>query len=345
MIAEVYSTPAEEHINTRTNVGVQDLSTMGKVDIKGPDAEDLANYILVNDIGNMVAGSVRYSSVCNENGRMLDDLTIFKMGDEHFRIVTGSINRQKMFQWITSHAADYRAYVTDLTAAVGMLTIQGPRSREFLKSVISNADLDNLKNFRFTQGRMGETQLIVSRTGVTGELGYELYVPADEASLLWQLIMQTGQEFDLAPYGIMAMYSLGLEKGYPAYGLDMDESRTPFHVGLDRFIKFNKESFIGRDALLSMRNEEISDRWVGLVVEGSKAAAFKDSIFSGKEKVGFITYSDTGHSVKKILAVGYVVTDYTDPGTELTININGVSTPAAVSHMPFFDPEGIRLKS
>ena len=345
MCSMVYTTVAEEHVNTRTNVGMQDLSTMGKVDIKGPGAESLVNYLLVNDVHSARIGQVRYSTVCREDGGILDDLTAFRLGDEHFMIVCGSVNRGKMVSWFTRHAEGRPAYVTDLTAALAMATVQGPRSRELLKSIVRGADLDSLKHFWFTHGRIGDTHLMISRTGVTGELGFELYIPADEAPPLWDALLEAGRDFGLKPYGRRAMFTLGLEKGYPAHGVDMDESRTPFHMGLDRWVRFDKGGFIGRDTLLRIRDSGVAERWVGLIVEGAVAPAPNDRVFSEGQIVGHVTYSNEGYSVGKILATAHVKTEYTGIDTGLTILVGGAQIPAKVVRMPFFDPEGARLKS
>jgi aminomethyltransferase len=345
MCAMVYTTVAEEHINTRTHVGMQDLSTMGKVDIKGPGAESLVNYLLVNDVRCMLPGQVRYSTACREDGGILDDLTAFRLGEEHFMLVCGSVNRGKMVDWITRHAEGRAAYVTDMTAALAMAAIQGPRSREFLKSIVQEADLNTLKHFRFARARIGDTRLIASRTGVTGELGFELYIPSDEAPPLWDYLLEAGRDFGLKPYGRLAMFTLGLEKGYPAHGIDMDESRTPFHLGLDRWVRFDKGDFIGRDALLCVREKGVTEHWIGLIVEGRRAAAASDPVFAEDQVVGQVTYSNEGYSVGKILATAHVKTEHTRAGTDLAISIGGARIPAKVVGMPFFDPEGARLKS
>ncbi|MDP3898318.1 MAG: aminomethyltransferase family protein, partial [Mesorhizobium sp.] len=258
--AKYYSSVEAEHLNTRANVGMQDLSTMGKMDIRGPDAEALVNYVVVNDVARIAPGQVRYSTVCREDGGIIDDLTVFRLGEEHFMLVTGSVNRLKMLPWLRRHAEGRRAYVTDMTAAIAFPTIQGPRSRDLLKALVSEADLDGLKRWTFTHGQLGDTRVMISRTGVTGELGFELFVPADEAASVWDRIVRAGADFGLKPYGVLAMFTLGLEKAYPAHGIDMDESRTPFHVGLDRWVKFDKGDFVGREALMKVREAGVSQK-------------------------------------------------------------------------------------
>lgn len=342
--AKHYSGIADEHLNTRKNVGVQDLSTMGKMDIKGADAEALVNHVIVNDAAAMGPGQVRYSTVCREDGGIMDDLTVFRLGAEHFMLVTGSVNRLKMLPWLQHHAQGRRAYVTDITAAVAFPTIQGPRSRDLLKAMISDADLDELKRWAFTSGHINGTRVLISRTGVTGELGFELFVPADEATSVWDALMRTGQAFGLKPYGVLAMFTLGLEKAYPAHGIDMDETRTPFHVGLDRWIKFDKGDFIGRDALLKVRDKGLDERWAGLFLDGDKPAATDARVMADGENAGVVTYSDHGYSLGKVLATAHLRLPFTAVGTELSISIAGKPVRAVVAPMPFFDPEGARLR-
>lgn len=343
--AKFYTGVEQEHLNTRQNVGVQDLSTMGKMDIKGPDAEALVNHVIVNDARAMKSGQVRYSIVCREDGGIMDDLTVFRLGDEHFMLVTGSVNRQKMLPWLLSHADGRRAYVTDITAAIAFPTIQGPRSRALLKTLVEDADLEALKRWSFMHGRIGETSVLISRTGVTGELGFELFVPADEAGSLWERLMRSGADFGLQPYGVLAMFTLGLEKGYPAHGIDMDETRTPFHVGLDRWIKFDKGDFVGREALLKVRDKGVGEVWAGLIIEGATPAAADARVTVGAEDVGVVTYSDHGYSLGKTLATAHLREPFHRIGTEMSIDIGGAPIRAEVVQMPFFDPEGSRLRA
>ncbi|BCG69569.1 glycine cleavage system protein T [Mesorhizobium sp. 113-1-2] len=342
--AKYYSGIADEHLNTRANVGVQDLSTMGKMDIKGPEAEALVNHVIVNDAAAMKPGQVRYSTVCREDGGIMDDLTVFRLAPEHFMLVTGSVNRLKMLPWLQHHAQGRKAYVTDITAAIAFPTIQGPRSRELLKAMIGDADLDGLKRWAFTSGHVNGTRVLISRTGVTGELGFELFVPADEAASVWDALMRTGADFGLKPYGVLAMFTLGLEKAYPAHGIDMDESRTPFHVGLDRWIKFDKGDFVGREALLKIRDKGLDERWTGLILDGDTPAATGARVMADGEDAGIVTYSDHGYSLGKMLATAHLRLPFTAVGTELSIDIAGKPTRAVVAPIPFFDPEGIRLR-
>lgn len=372
MYPEAYTSPVEEHRNTRTNIGMQDLSTMGEVDVKGPGAERLLQRLLVNDIYDMHPGQVRYSTMCNEDGGVVDDITVYKFGDEHFMVVTGSGPRKKTARWISEHARGMSAYVTDQTGAVALLSVQGPRSRDFLLQTAKDAssDLEELKFFWFTRGLIDETEVLISRSGYTGELGYELYVPAEEAAALWERIVKDGADFGLKPYGVAAMQSLRIEKAYPLYGPDISEDVTPFHVGLDQWIKFDKRQFVGRDALLRQQDTGLEERWTGFELEsdipaktGDKIysiadiATYREKMFTGSEAgdafdleeegdvVGEVTSSAKGHSVDKMLALGYVRTTHSYPGARLLIDVDGRPRLAKVVSTPFFDPQGARIRA
>jgi aminomethyltransferase len=366
-----YTSPVEEHLNVRTNVGMQDLSTMGEVDIKGPGAERLIRRLLVNDIADMEPGQVRYSTMCNEQGGIVDDVTVYKFDDEHFMIVTSSGPRLKTARWIRDNAIGTGAYSTDITAAVALLSIQGPRSRRYLKTVAKNIDLDGLKFFRFAPAQINEIDLLISRSGYTGELGYELYVPSDQASVLWDYVLQTGREFKLLPYGVTAMQSLRIEKALPLYGADLSEDYTPFHAGLDRWIAFSKRDFIGRDALLRVQEQGLDRRLVGLILvsqvpaalndrvysigdvasfkakrfSGSEAGSLKENLLPSDQVVGHITSSARGHSVGEMLALAYVDTAHSWPGHNLVVLLNDRPVLARVAATPFFDPQNARIRA
>jgi aminomethyltransferase len=371
MFPTSYSSPVEEHFNVRRNVGMQDLSTMGEVDIKGPGAERLVRRLLVNEVQDMEPGQLRYSTMCNEEGGIVDDITVYKFDDEHFMIVTSSGPRLKSYRWISEHALGSSAYVTDMTAAIALLSVQGPLSRKYLKTVVEGVDLDRLRFFRFAPGRIDDVEVIVSRSGYTGELGYELYVPADQAGWLWEHVLETGKEFELRPYGVEAMQSLRIEKALPLYGPDISEEYTPFHLGLDRWIQFNKRDFIGREALLRVQERGLEKRWVGLTLEsevpatmgdkvyaigdvatfrevvetGAEAGEYEDQYIPGDRQVGHVTSSAWGPSVGKTLALAYVETAHAWPGANALVGVNGRPVPAKVVQTPFFDPEMVRIRS
>ena len=370
MFPVAYTSGVDEHINTRTNVGLQDISSMGEVDIKGPGAERLINRLVVNDVTNMEPGQMRYTTMCNENGGIVDDVTVYKFNDEHFMIVTSSAPRKKAARWLVEHATGASTYVTEISGAVALAVIQGPRSREFLRSIVDGVDLNTLPFFRFSPATVNNTDLLLSRSGYTGELGYELYIPAEDAGQLWDFLLKQGKEFGLQPYGVLAMQSMRIEKAFPLYGPDISEDVTPFHVGLDRWIRFDKREFIGREALLRVQETGIQERWVGLLLEGNSTASNNDPIHSisdvasfrrkkrsgseageqaeaanAGEQIGRITSSAAGHSVGKTLALGYLRTSHAWPGSKVIVQIGGRPVVATVAPTPFFDPTGARMRA
>ncbi len=371
MYPSAYVSPVEEHLNVRRNVGMQDLSTMGEIDVKGPGAERLVRRLLVNEVLDLEPGQLRYSTMCNEEGGIVDDVTVYKFDEEHFMVVASSGPRLKSHRWISEHAEGMSAYVTDMTAAIALPVVQGPLSRKFLKTVVEGVDLDQLRFFRFAPCRIGDVDLIISRSGYTGELGYELYTPADQASVLWEYLLKKGKEFNLQPYGVAAMQSLRIEKSLPLYGSDINEDYTPFHAGLSRWVRFDKPDFVGREALLRVQDEGLDRRWVGLVLEsevpaavndkvysiadvatfrermfsGSEAGEYKDEVMAGEYQVGHVTCSAIGPSVGKTIAMAYVDTSHSWPGANLIVEINGRPIPARVAQTPFFDPEMARLRA
>jgi aminomethyltransferase len=343
--AHRYGDVGEEHRNTRTHVGVQDLSTMGKIDVKGPEAAALVDHLIVNDAAGMAVGQARYASVCTPQGGIMDDLTIFRLAECHFLIVTGSRNRQKIYGLAKHHAVNRSTYVTDITAAIAFPTVQGPNARALLKACITEADLDSLRRWHFCHGMFGQTQVMISRTGVTGELGFELFVPADEAAAVWNGLMLVGAGYGLRPYGVEAMFSLGLEKLYPAHGIDMDENLTPFHVGTDAFIRWDKGDFLGREALLLLAETGVATAWVGLWIEGAQIAAPQAEVFQAGHKIGHVTFSDQGYSVGSVLASAHIARAQAIDGAEVTVAIAGAQVKARITRKPFFDPQGARLRS
>ena len=370
LFPDAYTSGENEHVNTRTNVGLQDISSMGEVDIKGPGAERLVNRLVANEISDMEPGQVRYSSLCNEEGGLIDDLTIYKFNDEHFMIVTSSGPRKRVVQWIAEQARGASAYSTDISASVALAVVQGPRSREFLRSITDGVDLNRLPFFRFSPAVINDTELILSRSGYTGELGYELYTPAEEAGALWEYLLKQGKEFGLQPYGVLAMQSLRIEKALPLYGPDINESVNPFQLGTDRWVRLDKRGFIGRDALLRIQEQGIEERWVGLHLDAKTPAVDGDAIYSigdvatskrkkksGAEaeestdavtpgtQIGRVTSSAIGYSVGKTLALAYLRTSHAWSGSKVVVMMAGRPVTATVVATPFFDPTGARMRA
>src|ERR687890_1452555 len=310
MFPTSYASSLEEHLNVRRNVGMQDLSTMGEVDIKGPGAERLVRRLLVNEVQDMEPGHLRYSTMCNEEGGIVDDVTCYKFDDEHFMVVTSSGPREKVYRWISDRAAGSSAYVTDLTAAVALPVVQGPRSRAFLKTVVDGVDLDELRFFRFAPCRIGDIELIISRSGYTCELGYELYTPADQASALWEYLLQAGRSFNFKPYGLEAMLQVQ-ERGGEGRGVRLPRGgEFPATPGAGVFGIADVATF--RD----------------VVETGAEAGEQEDELMPGERPIGRVTSSAMGHTVGRMLAMAYVDTAHSWPGNNLVVELGGRPIPA-----------------
>jgi aminomethyltransferase len=371
MFPYAYTSPVDEHLNVRKNVGMQDLTSMGEIDLKGPGVERLLHRLMVANIYEMLPGQVKYTTMCDPDGKIIDDVTVYKFNDEHFMVVTSSAPRKRTFQWIAEHASGQHAYIADVSGSIALISVQGPRSRDLLAGVVADsATLLAQKFFRFASNQINGTDLLISRSGYTGELGYELYVPAEEAAVLWEYLEKAGKEFGLMPYGTAAMQSLRIEKAFPLAGPDITGEQTPFEVGLHRWIDFSKHDFVGRAALLARQEFGLQERWVGLQIDGklpanpgdaiyttADIASFRATIKSGSEagaqwdaekagfqQIGRVTSSAKGHSVEKPLALAYLNVTHSWAGARVMVNIAGRPTAATVVPTPFFDPAGIRLR-
>ena len=261
-----FGSTRDEHLATRTGVGLYDVYYQGPIDIKGPDAALLLDRVLVRDVPRRLHedGRVLYSSVCNEAGGMIDDLTVYRLGPEHYWVVATPARAEVMLAHLTTQAVSsgLRAYITNCISGTGYLSVQGPGSRSLLQP-LADADLSNeqLPYFRFLETVVAEVPMLVSRTGYSGELGYELYYPRDYASHVWDTMVAAGG----VPCGLGALRSARIEKKYPLYGLDVDEHTSPLEAGLAWAVDLDAEGdFIGKDALRRQREAGMRRRLAGI---------------------------------------------------------------------------------
>ena len=255
--AVVFTSTQQEHMATRGGVGLYDVYYQGPIDIKGPDAQALLDHVLARDVPRRMAtdGQVLYSSVCNESGGMIDDLTAYRLGPEHYWLVATPSRAETIERYVTEHARERRAYVTNCISGTAYLSVQGPGSRELL-APLAAADLsaEHLPYFRSVQTSVAEVPTLVSRTGYSGELGFELYYPRDYALHMWDALTAAGA----TPCGLGALRSTRMEKKYPLYGLDVSETTSPLEAGLAWAVDLDAGPFVGRDALARQRDEGIS---------------------------------------------------------------------------------------
>ncbi len=328
-----YSSIIQEHKAVRHKVGVFDVSHMGEIFIKGTKALDFVQYITVNDASKLFPGRVQYSAMCYEDGGIVDDLLVYKIADDEFLLVVNASNIQKDFDWMNKNNK-FGVEITNRSDDFSLLAVQGPDSLKTLQK-ISDRTIE-LEYYHFTNMKIAGVEMIVSRTGYTGELGYELYFEGDEstAEKLWDAIFEAGKEFDIQPVGLGARDTLRLEMGYCLYGNDIDQTTNPLEAGLGWITKLNKSDFVGKDALLKAK-ENISRKLVAMISEEKTFPRHGYEISANGRKIGHITSGTVSPILEKAIALGYVEKDFSAVDTEVNFVVRGKEFPAKVVKLPF----------
>jgi aminomethyltransferase len=344
-----FTSVAEEHLATRERAGVFDVYYQGVVDVKGSDAETFLDAHVVNGVAALVDGQVLYTSVLNEEGGMVDDLTLVRRAADHFWVFPTPSRVDLVTAWLTERAAGRHAYITNVTSGTAYLSIQGPRSRETLAK-LTDLDLSTsvLPYYHATTGVVADVPALVSRTGYSGELGYELFYPRDYAEHIWDAVLDAGAEFGIAPCGLGALRSVRMEKKFPLYGLDLNETTSPLEASLAWTVKFDKGDFVGRDALVRQRDEGVARRLIGIAFDGTEfLPKAGDAIEHDGRRVGAVTSSDTGHALGRTLAMGYVEPSAAVDGTVVRVIAaeGGASVAGVVHTRAFYDPGRERVRA
>ncbi len=338
-----YTTVEQEHKAVRERVGMNDLCLMGRLDIKGKGALPMIQTLIVNDAARLSDGQLLYSTLCNEQGKVVDDVTVWRMGPEHIRVITSSMFRARTYAWLEDHVKGTDAYVTDVSSGLGMISVQGPKSRDLLQS-ISDIDFTQLSFFRFAVGALGAIPCLIARVGFSGELGYECYVNTEDTVAAWNALMEAGDPLSLLPYGFDVLDTLRWEKGFIFYGFDATEKNNPYECRLAEWINYDKGDFIGREALLKIREQGVARKLMGLEVAGNEVSPANQPLKEGGKVIGETVAGFFGPTVNKNLAYAYIDFQLAKDGTAVTLEIEGVGTPATVVEMPFYDPEGKRMR-
>jgi aminomethyltransferase len=329
-----YTGIVEEHRRVRTTVGVFDVSHMGEVAVRGRDALAFMQRLTVNDASKLVEGRVQYSAMCYEDGGIVDDLLVYHCGD-HFLLVINASNTEKDIAWMRSHAAG-DVVIEDRSDATGLLAVQGPKSAAAL-APLADLDLESIPYYHWRRGTIGGVDALVSRTGYTGELGFELYVGADPAAgmRLWDAIMEVGRGLGIGPVGLGARDTLRLEMGYCLYGNDIDRSTNPLEAGLGWITKLDKGDFLGRAALQAAKQRGIARKLVGFSMDDRAFPRHGYEIRSGGVRVGTVTSGTFSPVLERGIGMGYVEAALTAAGTPLEIMVRDRAVPATVVTLPF----------
>jgi aminomethyltransferase len=331
-----YAGIIEEHRTVRSRVGVFDVSHMGEFRVTGPDAAALVQKVTTNDVGRISKGRVQYSAMCMPDGGIVDDLLVYHLGDS-FMLVVNASNLEKDLAWIRSAAGGLSVQVADESDATSLLAVQGPRSHEVLKTV-AGRDLSAMAYYSWTELPIRGIPALVSRTGYTGEAGYEIYFDSSAASArtIWDAVMAAGREHGIRPVGLGARDTLRLEMGYCLYGNDIGESTNPIEAGLGWITKFDKGDFIGRAALLAVRESGTKRRLTGFtLVEPNAVPRQHYPLLAGGKAVGEVTSGTMSPTLEKGIGMGYLPIPLAAPGTPVTVDIRGKAAPATTVRLPF----------
>lgn len=322
-----------EHMAVRTKCGLFDVSHMGEIVLKGPDALKNLNNLLTNDYTVMADGQARYSPMCNENGGVVDDLIVYKVRDNCYFIVVNAANKDKDFAWMQAHVTS-DAELTDISATVAQLALQGPKAMDILRKVANEADIpEKYYTCKFDCAIDG-MKCIISKTGYTGEDGVEIYLAAENAPRLWRLLMESGKDEGLIPCGLGARDTLRLEASMPLYGHEMDDEISPKEAGLGMFVKMDKEDFIGKKAIEA--RGPLTRRRVGLKVTGRGIVREHQPVYIDGQQIGVTTSGTHCPYLGYPVAMALIDVNYKEPGTAVEVEVRGRRVAAEVVRLPFY---------
>jgi aminomethyltransferase len=329
-----YSSIVEEHHAVRRAAGLFDIAHMGRLWFGGADAVRFLDHLLTNHVEKMKPGQVRYALVCRPDGGILDDVLVSRFEKECLLVVNGA-NRQKIVSWIESHRQGFDIQFTDRTLESFMLALQGPQSQALLQPHV-DCDLSAIRYYHTLRTQAFGVAAVISRTGYTGEDGFELTLANADACGVWTKLIELGEPISLRPCGLGCRDTLRLEAAMPLYGHEMDENVDPYTAGLSFGVKLEKGEFIGRDRLRELASRQDLPRRVGIELEGKRIARQGCELFSGDNSLGSTTSGSFSPTLEKSIAMGYVRPEFSAPGTAIDVDIRGKREPAKVVALPFY---------
>ncbi|MBI5815506.1 MAG: glycine cleavage system aminomethyltransferase GcvT [Nitrospinae bacterium] len=330
-----YTSIMDEHKATREKAGIFDVSHMGEIEVKGERAMELLSYLTPNDVAGLKENVVQYSALLNQAGGIIDDLLIYKVSDTRFFICVNAGNARKDFDWMSGHAAGFPGVeVVNLSRDFGMISLQGPNAEAIL-SYLTPHPIGSMGYYHFVTTTIGESSVLLSRTGYTGEDGFELFVNWNETAAIWDKIVTRGKSFGLRPVGLGARDTLRLEMRYPLHGHDINETTTPLEAGLGWIVKMDKGDFIGRQALAVQKETGLKRKLVGIELLDKGIPREGYEIVKNGEKVGKVTSGTLSPTLNKGIALCYVPAEYAAVGTSLQVDIRGKLYEAQIVKTPF----------
>jgi aminomethyltransferase len=333
-----YASVVDEYQTVRTKAGLFDVSHMGRITVSGPGSCAFLQRITTNDVAKLAIGQAQYSMVCNDHGGIKDDIFVYRTGESDYLLCVNASNREKILGWITGHqTTSDSCLIEDRTSALAQIAIQGPASRDILLAVGAD-NVAGLKLHHSCESRIAGIICFVARTGYSGELGYELNVPAEKAVDLWKQLLMKGEAKGLKPAGLGARDLLRLEMGYLLYGNDIGESTTPIEAGADWTVNFKKGDFIGAQSLKAQTQTGPARRFVAfeLLEKAVPRHGFTILESSSSQPIGEVTSGNLSPLLQKGIGLGYVPASSATPGTAISIEIRGKILPAVIVKPPFY---------
>jgi aminomethyltransferase len=332
-----YAGVIEEHLAVRQAAGLFDVSHMGEVEVKGANALPFIQYLTINDAAALVDGQVQYSAMCYPEGGIVDDVTLYRFNDTHFLFCVNASNTDKDFAWMQQVLADSAmsdVTLTNRSEEFAQIALQGPKAEEIL-ATLTTLPLAGLVYYHFCEGEVAGVQMIVSRTGYTGEDGFELYLPAAMAAAVWQQLMMVGTLHGLKPIGLGARDTLRLEKGYALYGHELSREISPLESGLAWITKLDKDDFVGKAALVKQKTDGVPRRRVGFIMQERGIPREGYQVFADGREVGVVTSGTMSPTLKVGIALALVEPDAAGVDGELEVAIRNRRMRAMVVRPPF----------
>jgi aminomethyltransferase len=332
-----------EHMAVRNTVGIFDITHMGRTVIIGPESEIFLNYVTTNDVSSLTPLSAHYSTICNEEGGIKDDFVLSRLGPDEFLIVYNANNREKDYKWLVKQSKNFDAEVMEFSDNVAMFAIQGPKAEETLQK-ISVEDLREIGRFKCSWTQIAGIRCFVSRTGYTGEDGFELFVWDSPLSnpnrviKVWNAILKAGQKDAIEPCGLGARDTLRLEAGMCLYGNDINESTTPLEARLGFVVRFDKGNFIGRDSLLRQKEGGLRRKRVGILMLKKGIPRPGYEVWKNDEKIGRVTSGTFSPLLECGIAMAYVSTEHAKTGGKMAIKIRERFVDGEIVRFPLYNP-------
>lgn len=333
-----YTGIVEEHRHVRAAVGLFDVSHMGEFEVAGADAAATVEWLTTNSVAALAVGQVQYSLLCRADGGIVDDLTLYRLAPDRFMLTVNAANIDKDWRHVTAATpAGARVEWRNASAETGLIAVQGPRA-EALVGRLADRDVTGIGYYRFARGAVAGVAAVISRTGYTGEDGFELYVGAADTPALWAALLERGRDEGAAPIGLGARDTLRLEMGYALYGNDIDDTTNPLEAGLGWVVKPGKGDFVGREAIERVRAEGVRRRLVGLEMTERAVPRHGYPVLKDGIATGVVTSGSYGPSIDRYIAMAYVGAAHAAVGTDVAVEIRGQAKGARVVKRPFHAP-------